>query len=70
MIKKERPLNTIWSCYRSVFRFRVLEMKKHQLGIWLGLCAAITVSEIAALSTPANAQNCSAYNSSVVTSVR
>ena len=45
-------------------------MKKHKLGIWLGLCAAITVSEVAALSTPANAQNCSAYNSSVVTSVR
>jgi hypothetical protein len=45
-------------------------MKKHQLGIWLGLCAATTIFEIAALSTPANAQNCSAYDSSVVASLR
>ncbi|CAO5073169.1 hypothetical protein MICAER10613_038830 [Microcystis aeruginosa] len=45
-------------------------MKKHQLGVWLGLSAAIAAVEVAALSTPANAQNCSAYNSSVVTSVR
>jgi hypothetical protein len=45
-------------------------MKKHQLSTWLGLCAAITIFEVAALSTAANAKNCSAYNSSVVTSVR
>ncbi len=40
------------------------------IGFWLGLCAAITVSEVAVMSTPANAQNCPPYNSSVVAYVR
>jgi hypothetical protein len=45
-------------------------MKKQQLRFWLGLCAAVTIFEIMPLATPVKAQNCQAYNSSVVTSVR
>jgi hypothetical protein len=45
-------------------------MKKYQLGICLGLCTTATILEVTVLSISANAQNCSAYDSSVVTSVR
>jgi hypothetical protein len=45
-------------------------MKKQQPRCWLGLCVAVTIFEVVPLATPANAQNCQAYNSSVVTSIR
>ncbi len=45
-------------------------MKKHGLGIWLGLYVTATICEVTLLSTPVSARNCSPYNSSVVASVR
>lgn len=45
-------------------------MKKYRHRFWLGLCAAVTIFEGVSLSTPASAQNCPTYNSSVVASVR
>lgn len=36
---------------------RVSDMKRYQSGIWLGLCAAVTVFEVTAISTPVNAQD-------------